>query len=111
RSIGRRGCSRFARHDPKISFSFGGRGFDRISFNSGVTRPLWRKVGSQNNLYFDEGRLRLRLQILRERLGGVLSESAHERNRRSDLGGRARYRREDRQRRFHGNGRTARKLA
>jgi hypothetical protein len=65
------------------------------------------KIGPPDNLRLDPGRLRLRLQILCERFGRVHAQSASERNCESNHRDRAGKRRKDRQRRFHGDGRTA----
>ena len=74
----------------------------------GVARALRRDLRSPHRLRLDAGRLRLRLQILRERSGWIFTQPRRRRDRRPTPRGRGRERREDRQHRLHGHGRTAR---
>src|SRR5262249_24416447 len=69
------------RHDAEISFPVARPKPDRICPHSSVTRALWPTLRSPDHLRLEPGRLRLRLQILRQRTGRLDAQSRCRRGR------------------------------
>ena len=67
---------RIQRYDAKISLSIERRQSNRIGPDSSIARALRIALGSSDDLRFDSGRLRVRLQILRKRAGWLETKSA-----------------------------------
>ena len=83
------------RYDAEISLCPEGPQFHRIRFDSREPGVVRLPVGPQNTLCFNAGRLCLRLQVLRKRIGGMDEKSGARRNSGTGPASRGSERRED----------------
>src|SRR5262249_20753373 len=96
------------RHHAEISFPVTRRKPDRIGADPGISRTLWAALRSPYNLRLDSGRLRLWLQVLRQRIGRLYTKPRRGRNGPTAHQDRKEKWKKDRQRLIVGKGRAAR---
>ena len=99
-----------ARHDAEIPLGIALRRLHRERAHSRLARSFRRTLRPVHALPLDPGRLRLRLQVLRQRAGGLEAEPHRRGDRRANHRDGTRHEDADQQSRLHGHGRTAGQL-
>ena len=99
-----------ARHDAEAALGIALRRLHRERADSRLARYVRRALRPLHALRFHPGRLRVWLQVLRERAGGLEAQPDARGDRRADHRDRARDEDEDQQPRLHGHGRAAGQL-